>query len=143
VTRAAATVPADLQRAHRERWLPVGGRRRAAVVTLLVVCSLAAVGVVVTAVVTSTWTMLPGLLAALPSLVLHPRGTDVAAHGLRQRDGLVRRSWVPWEAVVAVEPPGRWRDLGVARLADGRVLELRGVHADDVQRLADALRPRD
>jgi len=93
----------------------------------------------VTAVVTSAWTMLAGLGGALPSLVLHPRGTDVAAHGLRRRNGLVRGRWVPWDDVVAVEPPGRWRDHGAARLRDGRVLDLVGMAPDDVVRLAAAL----
>ena len=83
--------------------------------------------------------MLAGLGGVLPSVTLHPRGTDVAAHALRKRNGLLRGRWVPWDDVVAVEPAGRWRDHGVARLPDGQELDLVGMPPDDVVRLADAL----
>ncbi|WP_123380878.1 hypothetical protein [Pseudokineococcus lusitanus] len=133
------TVPRDVRRAYRERWLPRDGRKRAAAVVLLFISALVVAGIVVTAAVTSTWTMLPGLAGLLPSVTLHPRGIDVAERALRKRNGLVRGHWVTWDEVLAVEPPGRWRDLGIARLVDGRVLELRGMAPDDVVRLAAAL----
>jgi len=72
-------------------------------------------------------------------LLVVPRGTAVTRAGLARRRGVLRVRRTHWHDVVAVEPPGRWREHSIARLADGRVLELVGMAPDDVVRLAAAL----
>ncbi len=129
----------DLARVHREPWLPVDPRRRLAAQVAIGAAVVVWMWLVVVSAQRGAWSLMTPIAAVLPPLLMSPRGTAVSDAGISRRRGVFRRAPEPWRDVVAVEPPGRWREHSIARLADGRVLELVGMAPDDVVRLAAAL----
>lgn len=132
----------DLARVHWEPWLPRRGRARGA---LLVACAVLLVGlvalvpvVVVTDGPGELWRVLPHYLPLSVPALTGRQGVELGPEGVRRRHGVVRRAWRPWSDVVEVRPTGRW-DLCPVAVLDGDRLDLRGLAAEDAERLAAAL----